>query len=960
MPEEEDQSYLRLAATLPPGARPATGARRQLELAPYTGYSLPLPFQLEEWSLTEWLSQGGMGKTFVGVLGEPKNEAEAARKIVVKFPINTDEKMLERFRREIAILSVLQHPHIVRFERSGEVNVEVRGEQRLLPWFAMEFVEGQSLRAQLINRGRLPWPEVRGLLENILGALDYLAASQEQICHRDIKPDNIIHDPVSQSWKLVDFGIAKAILDDGVFTVTADQNGFGALAYMSPEQRCGKSVDIRSDIYSLGISAWEVLVGELPHPGARMPSARLGVERVPEDVDRLLSRMIAPLRVEGAPDVGDGRETRFETPQEALAALRHGAGVMAAKERRRRLRRRIETGLKVTAGCALLAAVAWFCGDQIQAGKAKEIYEAHRTSATGAKFALEKFAGEHWTWGHRYTAQKIAELAVQAAAEREAMRRQYDGLVAELDAPDRTDGAVSRKFILAANFGQTYAGPFAQSPEVQDIQSRKDALDVRLVAQKADELITSGQAARAVEMCDEHGRALVSQPAILALKELRARAAQAADRQTWQNLQKTVDLKNRDSILAAQAAALPLQRSLAVEMRAWWLGLDEALWAIQGAEAERALSRENVPAAIAALDLYLQNAGPKAHGEEARARKEQYATQQDESDWKNYGESVKGNLAARNYRGAVLDYHNYLRLHPAPAGRHSAEALAALPKMVHGHFDYLQEITAYEDFVAELRKLDELKSADWYRDQPPLLVKARATLGARAWQEECRLWESVADQKVPADVALRELEVLSNKRDLDLADAESRQYINAVATEFRAWIADRSLGNSIKARFRMEHPPAAWKVAPANRTVFHVSHLSVEVELSDADFEKLKGWTDCHPRVSLSLCKYDPKAHHPFAAPFYNAQGPANTRKFKITAPGDFYISPPDQVFEMILSDQDKYVDNPEGRLKGKISQRWFGPSMTYPSGQVWCSQSGTWTIDTDKGSHLKLTFTSD
>jgi len=189
----------------------------------------------------------------------------------------------ERFRDEIDFAAHLNHPHILPLIDSGE--------NAGLLWYAMPYVEGETLRTRLAREGRLPLADVADLTEQVAAAMDY--AHGLGILHRDIKPENLLlaHGHV---W-VADFGIAKALKG-------AEPSGAGFEAgtpgYMSPEQMAGEPLDRRADLFSLGAVVFEMLTGQHPFPDFERKRDLFGRRRKPGRIH--LARPEVPPRLETA------------------------------------------------------------------------------------------------------------------------------------------------------------------------------------------------------------------------------------------------------------------------------------------------------------------------------------------------------------------------------------------------------------------------------------------------------------------------------------------------------------------------------------------------------------------------------------------------------------------------------------------------------------------------------------
>jgi serine/threonine-protein kinase len=195
------------------------------------------------------LGSGAMGTVYRGRY--TKGGQVMAIKVMSPGIGSTNAAAQDRFEREITILKQLSHPNIVRFYGAGK--------QQGARYFAMEYVEGESLDRVMSRRGRMTWEEVVTLGQQLCSALQH--AHEQGIIHRDLKPSNIMVLP-DGTLKLTDFGIAK---DTDVEALTATNCTVGTAAYMSPEQCKGQSdITHKSDLYSLGVLFYELLTGNKP------------------------------------------------------------------------------------------------------------------------------------------------------------------------------------------------------------------------------------------------------------------------------------------------------------------------------------------------------------------------------------------------------------------------------------------------------------------------------------------------------------------------------------------------------------------------------------------------------------------------------------------------------------------------------------------------------------------------
>ena len=182
--------------------------------------------------------------------------------------IAADSAQLERFRREARAVAQFSHPHIV-----GVIDA---GEDDGRPYIVFEYVEGETLKDRIRRCGRLQIDEALAYAIEIARAL--CAAHSRGIVHRDIKPQNVLIDEEG-SAKVTDFGIARSLDEEGL---TADGRVLGTTDYVSPEQALGHAVNGQSDVYSLGIVLYEMLIGDVPFHGENQVA--VAMKHVREDI----------------------------------------------------------------------------------------------------------------------------------------------------------------------------------------------------------------------------------------------------------------------------------------------------------------------------------------------------------------------------------------------------------------------------------------------------------------------------------------------------------------------------------------------------------------------------------------------------------------------------------------------------------------------------------------------------
>ncbi len=260
---------------------------------------------IADYSLVRELGQGGMGKVF---LANSADGAEVALKTVI-FPEGLNARArwetVERFQREARAARSLDHPNICQV-------LDIGADADTF-FIVMEYLDGRSLREEIDSSGAIAVERSAAIMFEVCDALAY--AHEKGIVHRDIKPDNVMV-LASGRAKLMDFGLAAIVYESGV---TQTGTMMGTFAYMSPEQARGEKLDARSDIFSLGVTFYEMLTGQQAFQGEG-PGALL---------DEILHKEVEP--VTGLPPGVSGALNkclrkrppyRFQNVQEIASALR--------------------------------------------------------------------------------------------------------------------------------------------------------------------------------------------------------------------------------------------------------------------------------------------------------------------------------------------------------------------------------------------------------------------------------------------------------------------------------------------------------------------------------------------------------------------------------------------------------------------------------------------------------------
>jgi serine/threonine protein kinase len=263
--------------------------------------------QIGKYTITRLIGEGGMASVYEG-----EHEAlgtKAAIKILNPI-LSANKQIRERFKNEARMMASLDHPNITRVLDYEESDTYLA--------IAMELLAGEDLSAHIKKVGKLPEQEIKRIFEQTLAAFQY--AHGMGIVHRDIKPSNIFLLP-NGTVKILDFGIAKLFGQGNEMTLTGTQ--MGTPVYMSPEQvKADKTIDHRSDIYSLGVTMFYAINGQPPYDGNTTSHFDIFNKIVYEPLPELPGTSYLNDLVKKA--CQKDQEMRFQNCEEWLQALKQG------------------------------------------------------------------------------------------------------------------------------------------------------------------------------------------------------------------------------------------------------------------------------------------------------------------------------------------------------------------------------------------------------------------------------------------------------------------------------------------------------------------------------------------------------------------------------------------------------------------------------------------------------------
>ena len=352
-------------------------------------HDTPLPVSIGRFKIQELLGRGGMGEVYKAF--DPTLQRTVAVK-TVRPDIDRPE-YLDRMMREAQACARLSHPNIVTIFEAGQDNG--------LVYIAMEYLQGQNL-ADMLEAKKIAFDEKIRILSKVLEALHH--AHGLAVVHRDVKPSNILI-CADGTIKLMDFGLARVLVAD---TLTASGNVLGTPHYASPEQLKGETVDRRTDIYSTGVMAYEMLSGRRPFEpdNETISSVILKVIQQPAaPMDTDMSRMLPEIETIVQRAMAKSPDERYQTAEEMRDAL------VDFHDRSRARITSIESG--ADSGSTIIVATP----SQITAVKPPAVTAATQPAAI-PEFASPARSQRRWVWagGAAAAAGVVAALLIAAPA----------------------------------------------------------------------------------------------------------------------------------------------------------------------------------------------------------------------------------------------------------------------------------------------------------------------------------------------------------------------------------------------------------------------------------------------------------------------------------------------------------------------------------------------------------------
>jgi len=278
--------------------------------------------RLGQYQVIDKIAKGGMATVYLA-----KQSSMAGRDVAIKvLPaiLMHDDTFLERFKREVEVISRLQHPHILPVYDYGEFEG--------MPYIVMAYLRGGTLADRITQVGPMPLPEVVRIVQQVADALDY--AHSKGVIHRDFKPSNVLLDEQGNTY-LSDFGLAK--LSESTMQITGTAI-LGTPTYMAPEQAGPGELTPAADVYALGVAVFQMLTGRVPyeaptplgvlmaHASMPVPDIRSVMPTLPGETQDVIMKAMAK-------SVGERYHTPGELAHSLAFLLGYAKGARDARDR---------------------------------------------------------------------------------------------------------------------------------------------------------------------------------------------------------------------------------------------------------------------------------------------------------------------------------------------------------------------------------------------------------------------------------------------------------------------------------------------------------------------------------------------------------------------------------------------------------------------------------------------------
>lgn len=915
-----------------------------------------LPFTIPPITIEKLLARGGMSLTYLG------HAKKVDDRVVVKIPLWHDPATLNRFNSEILNLKELKHPSIVRMRGAGNALIPFGPQRQLkkLPCLVMEYIDGQSLRQRIRNEKVITWADVRCLLKDILEALDYL--DSKKVCHLDIKPDNIIFDRRKNRWILVDFGISRSSLGNMMSSQTMSADGVGSWAYMSPEQFQGVSgalhvdarIDIRSDIYSLGTTAWEALIGAVPRHGTLLPSAVRGEREIPQEVDTLLSKMVA-----------HEPSARYESPKAVISALTLGATRLERRADRRRRWRRFRTRTLTVVAVAATICLGWYLGDYIVTRYAKDKI-ASEGSPTRAIQQLKAIANyQVLGWGHRFISAKVDEFAPKSDDERRTIENKFTALK---QLSEQSDSDQKSKFDQVDDFLSLNRGILTQAEESEGQLIRDRLFGTKISAESRD-LEKEGDGKAALHLCEAALKMTTSVDAISKIQKRKSEIAATWSEKWLHKIDVDLEASRKGDDGSAYAKQLVNAESRIQNEIIGPLGqtsenvetarqkYDRQLWQCFRHDAEQFRSKDQFTEARACAKRYASQSRVLFCAVEMDHFVADTWVAEENFEWNGMSVSARKNMQARSFPRAIQDVAAYrkkwLETEREFPGQHRKEAETLADEICEKYFallstKYLDAANhhepseqRYEQFKDEMDVWRQLNLGETER-----YARLSAILSQLISEYVEQLVEKVSED---ADGALIRI-----KYEGQCLERE-RLYLNELIGRARETVHQPGdLQAKWAFRWQLQRSPQVpvlnWR--PREKTVALVTLCDMTLQMSDEYFAKLKGKNNANPRITIDCGKkHDDKYDLIYSIRQFD--GPVNSQTVTLPEPPRFYVDTAEVTsFRFRLRDADE-----DSRF---VSSRWLAPPIgVYFDSQQFC-QSGSNEFKWDDGSTIEIKYNSE